>query len=92
MANLQVRDIDEKLYESIRNLAMNEKRSISQEVVLILEKYLSAPASFNKNPTEEFLGLAGSWEDKRSAVEIIQVIRINRKNSTRFRNKDELFN
>jgi len=34
MATLQVRDIDDRLYESIRNLAASEKRSISQEVIL----------------------------------------------------------
>ena len=91
MANLQVRDIDDKLYESIRSLAISEKRSISQEVVLILEKYLSAPLDFNKNPTEEFLDLAGSWEDDRSADEIVKEIRTSRRNSQRFGHTDELF-
>ncbi len=91
MANLQVRDIDDKLYESIRSLAQIEKRSISQEVVLILEKYLSSPLDFNRNPTEEFLGLAGSWEDNRSADEIIQDIRNSRRNSKKFGNTHELF-
>ena len=91
MANLQVKDIDEKLYASIRNLAASEKRSISQEVVLILEKYLSKPLSFDKNPTDEFLNLAGSWEDERSADVIIQEIKENRRNSNRFGNDDELF-
>jgi hypothetical protein len=59
MANLQVNDIDAKLYESIRELATNEKRSISQEVVYILQKYLSKPQEFDTNPTDEFLNLAG---------------------------------
>ena len=91
MANLQVRDIDDKLYESIRNLAQTEKRSISQEVVLILEKYLSSPLDFSRNPTDEFLGLAGSWEDDRSADEIVKDIRTGRRNSQRFGHTDELF-
>ncbi|MCK5130905.1 MAG: antitoxin [Candidatus Sabulitectum sp.] len=77
MANLQVRDIDDRLYESIRVLARGERRSISQEVVHILEKFLSQPGSFDKNPTDEFLKLAGSWEDERSAEEIISEIREN---------------
>ena len=38
MAHLQVKDIDDKLYESLRNLASQEKRSISQEVIYILQK------------------------------------------------------
>jgi len=91
MANLQVRDIDDRLYQSIRNLATIEKRSISQEVVHILEKYLSMPTSFDLNPTEEFLKLAGSWEDTRSADDIVFEIRSYRRKSKRFVNKNELF-
>ena len=91
MANLQVRDIDDKLYESLRTIATSEKRSISQEVVHILEKYLSIPGLFEQNPTDEFLKLSGSWEDNRSADEIIDDIRNNRKNSNRFGSANELF-
>ena len=92
MANLQVRDIDENLYESIRTLAASEKRSISQEVVLILEKYISKPLAFDRNPTDDFLSLAGSWEDDRNADEIVRDVRKSRRNSKRFGNADELFN
>jgi len=91
VANLQVRDIDDRLYESIRMLAKSDKRSISQEVVHILEKYLSQPESFGRNQTDEFLKLAGSWEDERSAGEIISKIRESRRNSTRFEKNNELF-
>lgn len=91
MANLQVRDIDDRLYESIRMLAKSDKRSISQEVVHILERYLSQPGSFDLNPTDELLQLAGSWEDERSAEEIISEIRENRRNSVRFEDANELF-
>ena len=91
MANLQVKDIDDRLYESIRVLATNEKRSISQEVVYILQKYLSKPKEFDENPTDEFLNLAGSWKDERDAEEIIEEIRSSRRNSERFGRKNELF-
>lgn len=91
MANLQVKDIDSRLYESIRELATNEKRSISQEVVYILQKYLSKPKEFDTNPTDEFLTLAGSWKDERDAEEIIADIRNSRKNSERFGKNNELF-
>ena len=91
MANLQVKDIDERLYESLRILAVNEKRSISQEVVYILQKYLSKPNDFEPNQTDEFLKLAGSWKDDREAEEIIDEIRKSRKNSDRFGKVDELF-
>jgi plasmid stability protein len=92
MANLQVKDIDENLYETLRRLATDDRRSISQEVVYILKKYLSLPDSFERNPTDEFLKLAGSWEnDSRSADEIIEDIYSNRRNSSRFGSDNELF-
>ena len=91
MANLQVRDIDEKLYESLRVRASKERRSISQEVVHILEKYLSLPRAFDINPTDEFLKLSGSWEDDRSAEDIVKSMRSGRTESTRFAESDELF-
>ena len=91
MANLQVRDIDEKLYESLRVRASKERRSISQEVVHILEKYLSLPRAFDINPTDEFLKLSGSWEDDRSAEDIVKSIRNGRTESTRFAQSNELF-
>ena len=91
MANLQVKDIDDGLYESLRAMASSEKRSISQEVVHILEKYLSSPEAFSGNPTEEFLKLSGSWDDDRNAEDIIGDIRKHRKNSRRFSKNNELF-
>ncbi|MFP4378395.1 MAG: FitA-like ribbon-helix-helix domain-containing protein [Spirochaetales bacterium] len=91
MANLQVRDIDDRLYESLRERATREKRSISQEVVLILEKYLSRPTAFDVNPTDEFLSLFGAWSDDRPADEIIAGIRSSRRNSSRFEGEDRVF-
>ena len=91
MANLQVRDIDEKLYNTIKKIASSERRSISQEVVYILENYLSQPDLLKNNPTDEFLKLSGSWDDERTAEKIVEEIKENRQNSNRFRNGHELF-
>lgn len=91
MAILQVRDIDSRLYEALRSLAAQEKRSISQQVVYILEKFLANPQSLEKNPTDEFLKLAGSWEDQRSAEDIVADIKKHRRNSQRFSKKNDLF-
>ncbi|MEX2444191.1 MAG: antitoxin [Alkalispirochaeta sp.] len=91
MADLQVRDIDDRLYKSLRERASREKRSISQEVILILEKYLARPNTFDVNPTDEFLALAGAWSDDRAADEIISDIRGSRSNSTRFAGEDRVF-
>ena len=91
MANLQVRDIDDRLYESLRERASREKRSISQEVILILEKYLPRPNSFDVNPTDEFLSLTGAWADERTAEDIIGGIRGERRNSSRFAGTNRVF-
>lgn len=91
MAILQVRDIDDRLYSTLKNLAKSENRSLSQEVISILEKYLSNPAVFEKNPTRDFLSLSGSWEDDRSADEIISDIKKSTRTSKRFKAENVLF-
>jgi hypothetical protein len=91
MAILQVRDIDDRLYASLKKIARSENRSLSQEVVSILEKYLANPAVFTNNPTQEFLALSGSWDDSRKADEIIHDIKKNRKSNRRFGVKNVLF-
>ena len=91
MAILQVRDIDDRLYSSLKNLAKSENRSLSQEVISILEKYLSNPVVFKNNPTREFLSLSGSWADNRTADDIVKDIKKNRRNSRRFEAQNVLF-
>lgn len=86
MANLQVKDFSDSLYKALKALAKRENRSISQEVTTIIQKYLSHPDMNEKNITESFLQLAGSWDDLRSAEEIINEIYSSRKNSSRFKN------
>jgi len=86
MANLQVKDIDSMLYISLKNLAKKEHRSVSQEVVKIIESYLNQPSSKNKNMTDEFLKLSGSWDDDRTSDEIISEIYQSRNIGERFKN------
>lgn len=91
MANLQVKDMDDRLYEALREKAKLENRSISQEVITIIERYLSNPDRFEKSPVSVFLSLAEAWEDKRSAEEIVSDIRSARSNNSRFRDSNVLF-
>ena len=91
MAILQVRDIDDRLYASLKEMAKSENRSLSQEVIFILEKYLSNPFLFKGNTTRNFLSLSESWDDDRSAAEIISEIKNHRKNSDRFGAGNVLF-
>jgi len=90
MAILQVRDLDDRLYSVLRDKARNENRSISQEVVTILEAFLANPASFAKNPTREFLSLGSAWDDARRPDEIVMAIRKQCKSSRRFRSPSVL--
>ncbi len=91
MAMLQVRDIDDRLYDRLRFAAKIENRSISQQVVTILQNYFTSIPVKTKNATEEFLKLAGSWEDSRTTDEIIDDIYSSRLNSTRFEALDGIF-
>lgn len=79
MQNIHLDNIDYKLYESLRDLARSKERSINEEILYILQKYISEHQSFDPARIDEFLKLAGSWEDDREADEIITDIRKNRK-------------
>ncbi len=87
MANLQVKDIDDRLYKALKQRAKMEKRSLSQEVVKILEEYLSRPQK-GLNRVEAFLEL--SWDDHRETEEIIAEIR-QRHDSQRFSGNSNVF-
>ena len=78
MAVLQVRSIEDDLYEALGRRAAMDNRSISQEVITIIKDFLSKPAATSA-PDAEVLKLAGSWSDDRSAKEIVKEIRSARK-------------
>ncbi|MBP5794208.1 MAG: antitoxin, partial [Spirochaetaceae bacterium] len=81
MAMLQVRDMDDRLYEKLKFSAKLDNRSISQQVITILQDYFTSVPVKSKNATEEFLKLAVSWEDSRSTEEIIDDVYASRVNS-----------
>jgi hypothetical protein len=89
MAVLQVRDIDNSVYEALKTQAQRERRSISQEVIVMIESYLSSPKRASAEATEEFLNL--SWSSDESADEIICDLRSKRKNSKRFQENNDIF-
>jgi plasmid stability protein len=91
MANLQVRDIDNRLYESLKRRAELEHRSVSQEVVMIIESHLKRDNLETENQTLEFLKLTNSWHDDKNAEDIISDIRSSRSKANRSRITNELF-
>lgn len=92
MAMLQVRDMDDRLCDRLKFAAKLDNRSISQQVVTILQDYFTSVPFKTKNAAEEFLKLAGTLEDSRSTEEIIDDIYASRVNSTRFEALDGIFN
>ena len=91
MATLQVRDIDDRLYELLRSRAKQQHRSISQEVIHIIEDYLSRTKRVFLDQTEAFLELSGAWEGEESAEDILRVIREGRTDSIRFTKNSGVF-
>ncbi len=74
MAILQVRSISDDLYGALGKRAALEHRSIRQEVIRIIQRYLATPPH-SLEADEEALRLAGSWQDSRTAESIARAIR-----------------
>ena len=91
MANLQVRDMDDQIYEALKKRAKQQHRSLSQEVLYIIEEYLSRPNIDSTKQTESFLQLVGAWQGPESAQEILTSIRKGRIESKRFKGTHGLF-
>jgi len=85
---LSIGDIDKRLLESLKNAAKIDQTSLSDEIVIIIESYFNKRKTVENN-TAEWLKLAGSWEDERSAEEIIADIKNSRTENRRF--EDGLF-
>lgn len=79
MAVLQVRNIDDELYEALGRRAAMDNRSISQEVIAMIQQLMSEPKP-SSSRDEEALKLAGSWESDGSAEELAGSIRDARSN------------
>ena len=83
LAILQIKGIDDALYERLRRMAAADHRSISQEVLHLIEDYLTRQEDQPVTATSAraLLALAGSWDDERSADEITADIRAARRNA-----------
>ena len=83
MANLQIKGIDDDLYNDIKKLAASQNRSVSQQTLTLIKQYLSKQHQIekSKSPIQVLLDLSGSWDDERPAEKIIMDIKKDRKNS-----------
>lgn len=85
MANLQIKGIQDALYEEIKDMASAENRSVSQQILFLVKEYLARRKRFQalKTPAQVLLELSGSWEDEKGIAQIIHEIKVARKNSRR---------
>ena len=83
MANLQIKNVEDNLYEEIKKLASAENRSVSQQVLFLVKEYLAKRKHLTatKSPAQVLLELSGSWEDDRNAEQIVREIKSARKSS-----------
>jgi hypothetical protein len=81
MAILQVKGMDDRLYEALAARAAGENRSISQQVVTIIRDFLARPGRPARKSTEEFISLCGTWADDRPARVIAAEIRRARRSA-----------
>jgi plasmid stability protein len=84
MAIPQIKGIDDALYARLRQRAAADHRSTSQEVLHLLQGYLTREESEPVAATSAraLLALAGSWDDERSAEQTSADIRAARRNAS----------
>ncbi|MBI4556512.1 MAG: antitoxin [Candidatus Hydrogenedentes bacterium] len=85
MATLQVKGIDDNLYRALAARAAQDNRSISQEVVTLIQAFLARLSANPSDATEAFLEMSGTWKDERPAKTIAAEIRRSRRSGRRLR-------
>ena len=83
MANLQIKGVDDRLYQKLKDMAADENRSVSQHVLFLIRSHLAGAGRLKGNETqaEVLLELSGSWQDGRSAERIIEDLKGARRSS-----------
>lgn len=87
MANITIRNIPNELFEKIKKLSSIARRSINNELLVIIEKGTQIEINqFNQNEhhipksiqINLWQNLSATWEDERTTKEIIDDIYTNR--------------
>ena len=91
MATLQVKGLDDSLYLALGARASMDNRSVSQEVVTMIQEFLARPRHDPREATRAFLELCGSWVDAKPAKEIANSIRKTRRSRRRFTMRTDVF-
>jgi hypothetical protein len=75
MATVELSNLDEQMYTALAARAAQENRSVNQGAEMLIRESLASPAQSPRKATEAVLEIAGSWQDSRTAEEIIADIR-----------------
>lgn len=84
MANLTLRNIPDEMLSKLRTLSEIERRSLNNEILVVLERGLQAEESNHHRhiTTNTQLSLltdiCGKWEDSRSTKKVIEDIYFSR--------------
>jgi plasmid stability protein len=83
MKSITVRNIPDELLDRLRTLSVIEKRSLNNEILIVLEKGLAKESEYKTNfknhlsmetQIKLWQNLSGQWKDNRSTDEIIRNI------------------
>ena len=83
MKSITLRNIPDELLNRLRTLSIVEKRSLNNEILMILEKGLARESEYKTNCKNHLTidtqikiwqNLCGQWKDNRSTDEIIRDI------------------
>ena len=87
MENLQIKGMDDDLYAQLKSLDVSENQSIRQQVLYLLKRYIARKHQLlgTRTPAQVLLELSGSWEDDRSAGQIVKELKAGRKSSQKLR-------
>ena len=87
MANITIRNIPDDVYEKIKKISSLEKRSLNNELLVIIEKGTDSEIKNIQKSKRNipksiqlklWKNLSGVWEDNRTTDEIIEDIYDNR--------------
>jgi plasmid stability protein len=91
MATIEMTNVDEQVYAALALRAAQDNRTVAQEAEAILRQFLGKPVKDPEAATEAVLAIAGTWEDSRTAEEIIADIYASRHSGTRSTRFDDVF-
>jgi len=83
MKSITVRNLPDELLDRLRTLSVIEKRSLNNEILIVLEKGLAKESEYKTNIKNHlsmetqikiWQNLSGQWKDNRSTDEIIHDI------------------